>query len=142
MKNFQRKLKYSMWLYFLLFTILVVGCIWIFQIFFVEGYYQNKKLKEVYNYGRSISQLTVNTPAFNQKQTKCRNSGIDVYVVDNELKSCVNDASALTDQKKKLFSSVLRQYNINEGEVCRTISPDKTTSGYIYYVNTDGRSRG
>ena len=56
-----------MWLYFLLFTVLVVGCIWIFQIFFVEGYYQNKKLKEVYNYGRSISQLTVNTSAFNEK---------------------------------------------------------------------------
>lgn len=136
MKKFQRKLKYSMWLYFLLFTVLVVGCIWIFQIFFVEGYYQNKKLKEVYNYGRSISQLTVNTSAFNEKQTNCRNSRIDVYVVDAELTACVNDASALTDEKKKLFSSILRQYRLNDGEVCRTISPDKTTSGYIYYVNT------
>lgn len=125
-----------MWLYFLLFTVLVVGCIWIFQIFFVEGYYQNKKLKEVYNYGRSISQLTVNTSAFNEKQTNCRNSRIDVYVVDAELTACVNDASALTDEKKKLFSSILRQYRLNDGEVCRTISPDKTTSGYIYYVNT------
>lgn len=125
-----------MWLYFLLFTVLVVGCIWIFQIFFVEGYYQNKKLKEVYNYGRSISQLTVNTSAFNEKQTNCRNSRIDVYVVDAELTACVNDASALTDEKKKLFSSILRQYRLNDGEVCRTISPDKTTSWYIYYVNT------
>lgn len=124
-----------MWLYFLLFTVLVVGCIWIFQMFFVEGYYQNKKLKEVYNYGRSISQLTVNTSAFDQKQTKCRNSGIDVYVVDYELKSCVNDANALTDEKKKLLTSILSQYFLNSGEVCRTINPDKTTSGYIYYVN-------
>ena len=135
MKKFQRKLKYSMWLYFLLFTVLVVGCIWIFQMFFVEGYYQNKKLKEVYNYGRSISKLTVNTPAFNEKQTNCRNSRIDVYVVDAELTTCVNDANALTDEKKKLLTSILSQYFLNSGEVCRTINPDKTTSGYIYYVN-------
>lgn len=135
MKKFQRKLKYSMWLYFLLFTVLVVGCIWIFQMFFVEGYYQNKKLKEVYNYGRSISKLTVNTSAFNEKQTNCRNSRIDVYVVDAKLKACVNDANALTDEKKKLLTSILSQYFLNSGEVCRTINPDKTTSGYIYYVN-------
>ena len=124
-----------MWLYFLLFTVLVVGCIWIFQMFFVEGYYQNKKLKEVYNYGRSISKLTVNTSAFNEKQTNCRNSRIDVYVVDAKLKACVNDANALTDEKKKLLTSILSQYFLNSGEVCRTINPDKTTSGYIYYVN-------
>lgn len=80
--------------------------------------------------------MTVNTSAFNEKQTNCRNSRIDVYVVDAELTACVNDASALTDEKKKLFSSILRQYRLNDGEVCRTISPDKTTSGYIYYVNT------
>lgn len=136
MKKFQRKLKYSMWLYFLLFTGLVVGCIWIFQMFFVEGYYQNKKLKEVFDYGHSISRLTVDSTEFNEKQSKCRNARIDVYVIDTTLENCFNDPSVvMTEEKKKLFASILMQYRLNDGKVSRVINTDKSTSGYFYYVN-------
>ena len=40
-------LKFSIWLYFLGFTILVFLLLWLFQIFFLEKYYSQSKLKDV-----------------------------------------------------------------------------------------------
>ena len=78
-----QKLKYGMWMYFLLFTVLVLGCVWGFQMLFVESYYQNMKLNEMYSYGRTLRAAENEySDAYYEESVKCKEVGMNVYVVD------------------------------------------------------------
>ena len=53
-KDYFRKLKFNVLLYFLLFTAIIIGSLWFFQIFFLENYYQSEKMKSLNNFGNTL----------------------------------------------------------------------------------------
>lgn len=65
-------LKFSIWLYFLGFTILVFVLLWLFQILFLERFYSHSKLKDVQKAANAIVASYNNDPSaeFTTKLTK------------------------------------------------------------------------
>ncbi|MBQ7643033.1 MAG: hypothetical protein IJS67_03930, partial [Clostridia bacterium] len=79
-RNFGR-LKVKMWLYFFVFTVVVIGLVWIFQIIFTEGYYENEKTSSMKQLASTLSALAENEEGFSDAAGECAASGMSVYVV-------------------------------------------------------------
>ena len=43
MRKKLRKLKFNVLFYFLVFTAIIIACLWLFQVFFLESHYQKVK---------------------------------------------------------------------------------------------------
>ncbi len=49
------KLKYNIWLYFILFSLFIVGFVWIFQIFLFDSSFQQKKYESLVEKGNNLA---------------------------------------------------------------------------------------
>ena len=79
-KDYFRKLKFNVLLYFLLFTAIIIGSLWFFQIFFLENYYQSEKLKSLNNFGNILCNEPKTSAEFDSSVAQCTESGIRVFV--------------------------------------------------------------
>lgn len=79
-KDYFRKLKFNVLLYFLLFTAIIIGSLWFFQIFFLENYYQSEKMKSLNNFGNMLCSEPRTSAEFDSSVAQCTESGIRVFV--------------------------------------------------------------
>ena len=79
-KDYFRKLKFSVLLYFLLFTAIIIGSLWFFQIFFLENYYQDQKIKSLKSFGRKLCSEEIRSSEFTADAAQCNESGIRVFI--------------------------------------------------------------
>lgn len=82
MKKQPKKLRYSIWLYFMLFAAVIIGSLWLCQLLFFDVYYQNVKNKELCSHGDIFRSHDVNDEIFKVEKIRCNESGIAVFGVD------------------------------------------------------------
>ncbi|MBQ1395984.1 MAG: hypothetical protein IIY84_01635, partial [Eubacterium sp.] len=41
-----KSIRFKLWMYFILFAVILVGLIWLLQVYFLDAYYEDMKLKE------------------------------------------------------------------------------------------------
>lgn len=75
-----RQLRYNIWLYFILYTILTMMAVWIMQILFIDSFYQKTRYNRMIETGNEISQL-MNTDSLNNEKI---DAWISSYVGANE----------------------------------------------------------
>ena len=64
MKQRFKRLRVNMLLYFMLFTTIIISCLWLIQMAFFEGYFQNKTIENMCNIGNKMKVCTVDTVEF------------------------------------------------------------------------------
>lgn len=126
MKTKLKNLKYSLWLYFILFTVIIIGAVWLFQMFFIETYYQNVKVKEMSKHGSTLISNAIGSKEFVNEERKCMEAGIFVYKIilsDNGVSDSTVQGSNgdLTDSQKKesLIQIAYTFLNSGKDEDCR-----------------------
>ena len=132
-----KKLKYGMWMYFLLFTVLVLGCVWGFQMLFVESYYQNMKLNEMYSYGRTLRAAENEySDAYYEESVKCKEVGMNVYVVDRYGENVSSTGGYKPDvDTLDLLRTIMSDYaKSSRDEVCKLKDTGRSSDNYFYYV--------
>ena len=132
-----KKLKYGMWMYFLLFTVLVLGCVWGFQMLFVESYYQNMKLNEMYSYGRTLRAAENEySDAYYEESVKCKEVGMNVYVVDRYGENVSSTGGYKPDvDTLALLRTIMSDYaKSSRDEVCKLKDTGRSADNYFYYV--------
>ncbi len=113
------KLKFNMWFYFLIFTVLIIGLIWVIQLVFMENYYSNVKTSEMRNYGELIDVAINNESDIEKPARECRDRGIyvyiygieadgEVYVLYNSIEDC--DDLLLLDATQNLLRENAEDY--------------------------------
>ena len=132
-----KKLKYGMWMYFLLFTVLVLGCVWGFLMLFVESYYQNMKLNEMYSYGRTLRAAENEySDAYYEESVKCKEVGMNVYVVDRYGENVSSTGGYKPDvDTLALLRTIMSDYaKSSRDEVCKLKNTGRSADNYFYYV--------
>ena len=51
-----RSLSFKLWCYFILFAALLIALIWLLQIYFMDSFYEDMKLKEASSMAHEISE--------------------------------------------------------------------------------------
>ena len=126
-----------MWMYFLLFTVLVLGCVWGFQMLFVESYYQNMKLNEMYSYGRTLRAAENEySDAYYEESVKCKEVGMNVYVVDRYGENVSSTGGYKPDvDTLALLRTIMSDYaKSSRDEVCKLKDTGRSADNYFYYV--------
>lgn len=85
------KLKLKMMFYFLIFTITIICCLWIFQMAFFEGFYQSKRLENMKSFGDRLKNEAVVSDEFLSIVKECEEVGIEVYVYHNDVVYSTNE---------------------------------------------------
>ena len=81
MRKKLRKLKFNVLLYFLIFTAIIIACLWLFQVFFLESHYQKVKFAKIEGYGETLSKYDFGSDDFNKCVIECNDAGINVYKI-------------------------------------------------------------
>lgn len=102
-----KKLKYNIWTYFILYTVIMILAIWILQVVFMDGYYQRVKQIELEKTGGELS-LMMNSESVNNDNidkwistaVKASESGVYCYLCHEEDDEIV---------KESIYSYFLRE---------------------------------
>lgn len=102
-----KKLKYNIWTYFILYTVIMILAIWILQVVFMDGYYQRVKQIELEKTGSELSYMMNNESTDNDHidkwvstAIKASESGVYCYLCHEE-----NDELI----KESIYSYFLRE---------------------------------
>ncbi len=137
MRTKSRKIKYSMWMYFLLFTAIVIGSIWIFQMLFIEGYYQNVKMNEMKTHGKTLRTLDGDSDAFANETFACNEIGLKVFIVNLQGAVISNKIGGTHDAETlKKIDEVMESFrkSSDKDEICKLKTFNDKTENYFYYV--------
>ena len=139
MNNKFKKLKYSLWLYFILFTTIIICSIWLFQVLFIEMYYQNVKIKEMSKHGVKLTSNSIGSETFNDEERNCMEAGIYVYKVafSNSGVTTVQGILGDVDDGAKKDLIVYMAYellNSGKNEYYNVTSTNKSGFDYVYYA--------
>ena len=110
MKKF-RRLKYNILFYFVFFTVIIISCLWVFQIGLFEGYYQNLKIRNMKTYGNILRSSTITNEDFAKAELECSELGISVYLIDVHKE--FNEYS-VTEEEKELLKIAISSYEKKE----------------------------
>lgn len=130
MKKRPKKLRYSIWLYFMLFAVVIVGSLWFFQMLFLDGYYQNVKIKELRNHGEILSSKDVNGDDYRAEKNRCAEAGISVFVVKNNFVD--EDVPSDYDYLIKVATDSL--VNNNTTSYCKLTRNETNDENYFVYA--------
>ena len=133
MKKF-RRLKYNILFYFVLFTVIIISCLWVFQIGLFEGYYQNLKIRNMKTYGNILRSSTITNEDFAKAELECSELGISVYLIDVH-KDFVE--YNVTEEEKELLKIAISSYENkeqSETEIYGLESLSKSSKGFFYYA--------
>ena len=137
-KKKQKKLKYSLWLYFMLFAAIIIGSLWLFQMLFLDGYYQTAKLREMAKSGNVLRQTEYTDPEFMAEAQKCAESGITVYVVrgDDDVIYYLTGLPVTSEESKDLISSTLSSLlkHSTKDIYCQLTQSDVSSENYFVYA--------
>ncbi|MBO6263163.1 MAG: HAMP domain-containing histidine kinase [Clostridia bacterium] len=118
------KLKFNMLLYFLLFTVLIIGLLWVFQLFFLEGYYQTASNDAIRNHGAKLSK-SYGTELFEKNVENCANFGYIAYVAPSDF-----------DEGKAIVFPTDTPMNFKNREVVQSAVDSIIETESEYIVNT------
>jgi len=71
----------------MLFTAIIVSCLWLLQMAFFEGHFQNQMIENMRFYGERLKNQEVDSNDFNETEFKCSELGINVYVLSPDVLS-------------------------------------------------------
>lgn len=74
-----KQLKYNIWMYFILYTAVIVIMLWVLQIVFLDTFYQNVRYNNLIEYGNNISS--------SMNVTEVTNENIDDWI-DSYISAC------------------------------------------------------
>ena len=131
-KDYFRKLKFSVLLYFLLFTAIIIGSLWFFQIFFLENYYQDQKIKSLESFGRKLCSEEIKSSEFTSNVAQCSESGIRVFIASG---FSIRDISRDTDidEDSPEFDFVKQALDKYSNGVELDIIPDDNKTGNAFF---------
>lgn len=143
-KGIFSKLKVNVLLYFLLFNVIIICSVWIFQVFFLDSYYQNERIKTMTSYGRQLCATRTDSTEFNAKATQCNSSGIRVFIVRSNFATDVfgRPITENTDELK-LITTALDAFVKNGGsETTGLFSSADNSDNAFYYCNESDSTAG
>lgn len=137
----KNSLNATIWKYFLLFSILILGFLWVFQVLFLNKYYKYVKIKDIKSVADTINK---NKSALNLK-TIINNAAFDksvcVEVVDNNLTTLYSSSflgkGCLTGKETSI------QYKFNfinsnkKNETYEIINPRFDNQALVYAIKLD-----
>ena len=91
-----KRLKFNTWFYFLAFTAIIIACIWVFQLVFLEVYYRNAKFSSMERAGEEISEALSGEQDIMRSVEKCSDMGIRTVIFSED------DGSVLFGAKQKI----------------------------------------
>lgn len=143
-KGIFSKLKVNVLLYFLLFTAIIIGSLWIFQVFFLDNYYQNERIKTMTSYGRQLCVTKTDSTEFNAKATKCNSSGIRVFIVRSDFAADVfgRPITENTDELQLITEALDAFVKNGDSETTGLFSSADNTDNAFYYCNESDPTAG
>lgn len=130
MKKRPKKLRYSIWLYFMLFAVVIVGSLWFFQMLFLDAYYQNVKIKELLNHGEILSSEDVNGDDYRTEKNRCAEAGISVFIVKNNFA----DEDVPPDYDYLIKVAIDSLVNNNTTSYCKLTRNETNDENYFVYA--------
>ncbi len=130
-----KKLKFSVLGYFLLFTAIIIASLWFFQIFFLENYYQEERLKSLNDFGNELCSEDITSAEFSSLLSRCTESGIRVFIAsgfgirDVSRDEDVNENSPQYEDVKKAIDSYFK------GKKSGIISDEDKTSNAFFFCS-------
>lgn len=145
MRKKLRKLKFNVLLYFLIFTAIIIACLWLFQIFFLENHYQKVKIANIEKYGETLAKYDFDNKNFDKCVIECKDSGINVYKIvtvdypDGNREFAYFEGSSPIDPDSNEGSVVKQIFNKKKkSEDAYVISPIDGLFAYCSDGNADG----
>ena len=141
MRKRYSKLKFSVLLYFLIFTSIIICCLWIFQMAFFEGYYQSEKFKSMREYGQLLKSAEAGSSEFLEAEKDCGELGINVYIAtvkgDKIVVNYPENYHAINDfdeyEAETIKYAIDDYMNSNNEGVAIGIVPRKDMLGTFYF---------
>lgn len=108
-------LKFKIWSYLIIFSILILLFLWIFQILFLNSFYERAKVKEISNTITTIKATYEDNTLYNTIDSVSRDNGICIQIITNNAtvydstsfnRGCLPDQS-VNDYKKAFINSLL-----------------------------------
>ena len=79
----KRSLRSYVWLYFMIFTILILLLLWVFQYFFLASYYRSAKIRSVSNAARNITRRYDSADLKNLLKRTAFDNSMCIVITDN-----------------------------------------------------------
>ncbi len=108
-------LKFKIWSYLIIFSILILLFLWIFQILFLNSFYERAKVKEIGSTITTIKSTYENNTLYNTIDAVARDNGICIQIITNNAivydstsfnRGCLPDQT-VKDYKQAFINSLL-----------------------------------
>ncbi|MGN1113969.1 MAG: sensor histidine kinase [Oscillospiraceae bacterium] len=138
----KRSLLSYVWMYFMLFTVMILVLIWLFQYVFIAGYYQNAKIRDVHLAAKSIAHSFDSDSNNNMIRKLAFENALSITIVDemgNEIVSENNmgSTSLMNGDANKwgiLFFQMKGELNNqNSDYITKIYKNERTNSKEIFY---------
>ena len=143
---YSKGLRFNVWIYFLLFSLLILGLIWMLQIVFLSGYYKALKIREIENLGEALAEgydFDAENGGINGEYSAkllraIEENGLMIVIFD--VKNGVQlfsrdvfsgDRTLSVLQAKALLDRVSDAVQAAEGESVVLLDPEETTLEYM-----------
>lgn len=137
MRKNLKKLKFNVLFYFLIFTTIIIGCLWVFQIFFIENYYQKIKFEQIQNFGQNFSTLDYGSEEFKSEVFACKDASVNVYYATKTNYAVASYDFVVKDGEGKVIDPNSAEYGIIQKAIIRYV---QNAESYASGVNSDGNS--
>lgn len=104
-----RKIRFSMLFYFILFSVITVACVWILQLVFLEGYYQNERVETMKKCATALKD-SANGDDFAKNESLSKDSGVSVYLYDENKQVIYPDDVALTETENSIIVNTINDF--------------------------------
>lgn len=95
----------------MLFTAIIISCLWLFQMAFVEGRFQNQMIETMRIYGNELKKAEVDSNEFKEIELKCSEHGINTYVLYKPYFTYPQQGNqSLTDTEKSIIDKAKIEY--------------------------------
>ena len=115
-KNIKRNsLKFKIWTYLIIFSILILSFLWLFQIIFLDSFYEKAKIKDIANTINAINTSYQNKTLNNTLDDLGHDNGVCIQILSNNQtvydsssfnRGCMPDKS-VSDYKNAFMNSLL-----------------------------------
>lgn len=118
-------LKFKIWIYFIVFSLLILSCLWFLQIIFLDRFYQSAKIKELNNTVEDIKELYNERKLYNSLDMLAKENGICVQImVGNTITydASIFNKGCLLDNKNSDYKIHFKQSD-KDNETYKLINP-------------------
>lgn len=112
-KIYSKGLRFNIWIYFLLFSLLILGLIWMLQVVLLSGYYKAMKVRDIGELGKKLA----DNYAFDEQSGTIKASYaalLDTAIAENSLMIVIFDEKVGTMLYSKDFFSAVKPDEVNQ----------------------------